>query len=160
MGEGIDLAIRWASALKDSSLIARRFFDVRADLWASPGYLRNFSKLAHPRDLANASFVTDPLLRRSIVLTNGKTDFELQMKGRIHADDLEVIKALIVLGEGVAWLPDFLISDAAEAGRLVRVLQQWRLKQTQRGSCYFVYAGRQYALPKVEGFIQTALAQV
>ena len=95
-----------------------------------------------------------------MILTNGKTNFELQMKGRVHADDLEVIKALIVLGEGIAWLPDFLVEDAAEAGKLVRVLSQWRSKQTQLGTCYFVYAGRQYALPKVESFIQTALELV
>ena len=160
VGEGVDLAIRWASALKDSSLIARRFFNVRVDLWASPKYLRNFGEPTHPRDLADASFVTNPLLRKSVVLTNGKTNFELQMRGRVHADDLEVIKALIALGEGVALLPDFLTADATEAGRLSRVLSQWRVKQTHRGSCYFVYAGRQYALPKVESFIQTALAEV
>jgi DNA-binding transcriptional LysR family regulator len=58
------------------------------------------------------------------------------------------------------WLPNYLTSDAAEAGKLVRVLSQWRLKQQQRGTLYFVYAGRQYALPKVESFIQTALELV
>ena len=36
VGEGVDLAIRWALALKDSSLIARRFFETRSNLWASP----------------------------------------------------------------------------------------------------------------------------
>ena len=33
---------------------------------------------------------------------------------------------------------------------------QWRPKQQERGTCYFVYAGRGYALPKVERFIQKA----
>jgi DNA-binding transcriptional LysR family regulator len=52
MDEGIDLAIRWAMSLKDSSLIARRFFQSRSNLWASPNYLRGFGKPTHPRDLA------------------------------------------------------------------------------------------------------------
>jgi DNA-binding transcriptional LysR family regulator len=158
--EGVDLAIRWAGALKDSSLIARRFFETRSNLWASPKYMQEFGKPTHPRDLANAAFVIHPLQKGSVILTNGKSDFEVQMNGRFHADDVEAIKALIVLGEGIAWLPDFLAEDAVEAGKLVRVLSQWRPKQQARGTCYFVYAGHRYALPKVEGFIQTALGLI
>ena len=158
--EGVDLAIRWAGALKDSSLIARRFFEARSNLWASPKYMREFGKPTHPRDLADATFVTHPLQKGSVILTNGKSDFEVQRKGRLHADDLEAIKALILLGEGIAWLPDFLVADAAEAGKLVRVLSHWRPKEQRRGTCYFVYAGHRYALPKVEAFIETALELV
>ena len=32
--------------------------------------------------------------------------------------------------------------------------------QEQRGICYFFYTSRQYALPKVESFIQSALGLV
>ena len=158
--EGVDIAIRFAGALKDSSLIARRFIETRSDLWASPKYMKGLAKPTHPRDLANAAFVTYPFQKGSVLLTNGKSDFEVQMKGQVHADDVELIKALIVMGQGIAWLPNYLTSDAAEAGKLVRVLSQWRPKQQQRGTLYFVYAGRQYALPKVESFIQTALELV
>jgi DNA-binding transcriptional LysR family regulator len=67
---------------------------------------------------------------------------------------------VIVRGEGIAWLPDFLVRDAVEAGMLVPVLSRWRPKKEQLWTYYFVYAGRRYALPKVEAFIQTALEQV
>ena len=77
------------------------------------------------------------------------------MVGRIVADDLEAIKALAVLGEGIAWLPDFLAADAVAAGTLVSVLPKWKSKAM--GNIYFVYAGRQYASPKVQAFIQVAL---
>ena len=157
--EGIDLAIRWAGSLKDSSLIARRFIETRSNLWASPKYMKALGKPTHPRDLANAAFLAHPVLK-TVILTNGKSDFELQLNGRVDSDDLEVITALIVLGEGIAWLPDFLVGDAVEAGKLVRVLSQWRPKKQQLWTYYFVYAGRRYALPKVEGFIQTALELV
>jgi len=43
------------------------------------------------------------------------------------------------------------------AGNLVPVLSQWRPKKEQLWTYYFVYAGRRYALPKVEAFIETAL---
>src|SRR5262245_13474196 len=58
--EGVDLAIRWGGALKDSSLIARRFIETRSALWASPKYMKRFGKLSHPRDLTNAAFMTHP----------------------------------------------------------------------------------------------------
>jgi DNA-binding transcriptional LysR family regulator len=105
--EGVDLAIRWAGALIDSSLIARRFFEAHSSLWASAKYMQGFGKPTHPRDLANAVFVAHRVQKRSVILTNGKSDFEVRMNGRVQADDLGAIKALIVLGEGIAWLPDF-----------------------------------------------------
>ena len=154
--EGVDLAIRWAGSLKDSSLIARRFIETRSNLWASPKYMKALGNPTHPRELDNAAFVAHPALK-TVILTNGKSDFELQLSGRVSSDDLEVITALIVLGQGIAWLPDFLVEDAVQAGKLVRVLSQWRPKKQQLWTYYFVYAGRRYALPKVEGFIQTAL---
>src|SRR5262245_42054241 len=150
--EGADLAIRWAGSLKDSSLIARRFIETRSNLWASPKYMKRLGKPTHPRDLASAAFVTLPVQssaapKGALLLTNGKSDFELQMNGRIRADDMEVIKALIVLDEGIAWLPDFLAADAAASGKLARVLPPWRPKR-EEWVAYFVYPARQYALPK------------
>jgi DNA-binding transcriptional LysR family regulator len=158
--EGVDLALRWTAALKDSSLIARRFFETGSDLWVSPKYLKRFGNPAHPRDLANAAFVMHPSSKEAVILTNGKSDFEVQRNGRVRADDLQAIKTLVILGEGIAWLPDFLVEDEAKSGKLARVLAQWRPKQQQLGTCYFVYASRGYALPKVESFIQTALELV
>lgn len=154
VAEGIDLAIRSSRALKDSALIARRFFEMGSNLWAAPRYLRRLGEPAHPRDLQGAAFVGF-LARSSVTLTNGKSEVEVPMTGRIRADDFETVKSLLLLGAGIAWLPDFLAEDAAAAGALVPVLPQWRPKD--RAVFHFVYAGRRYGLPKVEAFIETAL---
>jgi DNA-binding transcriptional LysR family regulator len=153
IGEGIDLAIR-AGTLKDSSLIAKRFFNVDSNLWASPTYLAQFGGLEHPRNLAKAAFVGFKGFN-TLRLANGKSEVEVPMLGRIVADDLEAIKALAILGEGIAWLPDFLAADAVEAGTLVSVLPNWKSKTM--GNIHFVYPGRQYTSPKVQAFIQVAL---
>lgn len=154
VGEGIDLAIRPSQALKDSSLIAQRYFDMGSNLWASPQYLQRLGAPAHPRDLKKAQFVGF-LSRSSVVLTNGRSDAEVSLTGRIRADDFETTKALLLSGEGIAWLPDFLAAEAAAAGTLVPVLPQWRPKE--QAAFYFMYVGRKYGLPKVKAFIQTAL---
>lgn len=154
--EGVDLAIR-AGLLKDSSMIAKRFIDLRANLWASPAYIQGFGKFTHPKDLVNASFVG----RKGVdvlQLTDGKSQVDVPVISRILADDLETIKALTILGEGISWLPDFLSADAVEAGTLVPVLPQWKSKGA--GAFYFVYPSRKYASPKVQAFIQTALEVV
>jgi DNA-binding transcriptional LysR family regulator len=154
VAEGIDLAIRASQVLKDSSLIAQRYFEMGSNLWGSPQYLQRLSSLTHPRDLTQVSFVGF-LARTSAVFTNGNSDVEVALNGRIRADDLETIKALLLLAQGIGWLPDFLAEDAAQAGRLVPVLPQWRPKE--RAAVYFVYVGRKYGLPKVRAFIETAL---
>lgn len=154
VGEGIDLAIRPSQVLKESSLIAQRYFEMGSNLWASPHYLQRLGTPSHPRDLKQADFV-EFLRRSSVVLTNGRSDAEVTMTGRIRSDDFETTRALLLSGEGIAWLPDFLVDEAARAGALVPVLPQWRPKE--RGAFYFVYVGRKYGLPKVKAFIQTAL---
>ena len=152
VGEGIDLAIR-AGTLKDSSLIGRRFFDVGATLWASPAYLRQLGNVSHPRSLSKAAFIVFKGVN-TLRLMNGKAEVAVPMVGRILADDLETIKALAVLGEGIAWLPDFLAADALAAGSLVPVLTHWKSKPL--GGISFVYAGGKYTAPKVQAFIQVA----
>jgi DNA-binding transcriptional LysR family regulator len=153
IGEGIDLAIR-AGTLQDSSLVAKRFFDAGTTLWASPSYLKALGGVSHPKNLAKASFVCFTGFR-TLRLANGKSLAEVPMVGRVVADDLEAVKAFAVLGGGIACLPDFLAADAAEAGTLVSVLPNWKSKAM--GNIYFVYAGRQYASPKVQAFIEVAL---
>jgi DNA-binding transcriptional LysR family regulator len=152
IGEGVDLAIR-AGTLKDSSLIAKRFFDVEASLWASPAYLRQLGNVSHPRSLADGSFIRFKAIN-AFRLTNGKSTVEVPMAGRIVADDLETIKALAVLDAGIAYLPPFLAADAVRAGSLVAVLPRW--KSQSMGGMFFVYAGRKYTAPKVQAFIQIA----
>lgn len=152
IGEGIDLAIR-AGTLKDSSLIAKRFFDADTSLWASPTYLKTLGSISHPRHLSRAAFIGFTGFK-ALRLTNGKSQIGIPMASRVVADDLEAIKALAILGEGIAWLPDFLAADAVAAGSLVPVLPNWKSKAM--GNIYFVYAGRKYASPKVQAFIQVA----
>jgi DNA-binding transcriptional LysR family regulator len=156
VGEGIDLAIR-AGSLKDSSLLARRFMDLRAGLWSSPAYLAANRMPAHPRDLAKCRMVAHQNMK-SLHLSNGKTDMRIPFAGRITADDMEAIRELLIQGEGIGWLPDFLVTDALATGALVPVLPKWKSKSS--GGIYFVYAGQKYAPPKVQAFIEIALETI
>lgn len=152
IGEGIDLALR-AGVMKDSSLIARRFFELGANVWAAPTYLDKTAHRNHPRDAAKHLFV-GRTGTKTIHFTNGRSDLHVPVTARVQADDLETIKALVIAGAGIGWLPDFLAADAVADGRLVQVFPKWRA--TPAGAVYFVFPGQKYASPKVQAFIETA----
>ena len=77
---------------------------------------------------------------------------------RVLTDDFEAVKAMVMVGEGIGWLPDFLVADAHAAGVLVPVLADW--KHADAGGFNFLYPGKKYASPKVQAFIATALDMV
>ena len=156
VGEGIDLAIR-AGRLEDSSMIARRFMPITIKLWASPAYLAGAGSPVHPRELAKHRLLALSSMRSSH-LTNGKATVSVNISSRVVTDDFETVKALVIAGEGIGWLPDFITSDAVAAGALSPVLPAWMVENV--GDFSFVYPGKKYASPKVQAFIATALGIV
>ena len=156
VGEGIDLAVR-AGELKDSTLIARRFFNMAMGLWASPAYLLAHGTPAHPDDLASHRFVSYTGMK-AVRMTQADARIDVPLRGRVAVDDMAAIKAMLMVGEGVGLLPDFLAADALASGALVPVLDQWNMGAS--GAISFVYPSRKYASPAVQAYIDTALGMV
>jgi DNA-binding transcriptional LysR family regulator len=155
VGEGIDLAIR-AGELKDSSLIAKKFFENSISFWAAPAYIKKYGQPSHPNDLLKHDFIEHVALKNSpIVLTDGKLSVTLQMKPMIKVDDFETLKALLVLKEGIGLLPSFVPVREQKTKELVQLLPKWSLKNTSGFS--FVYPSQKYSSPKVRAFIDTAI---
>ena len=129
VSEGVDMAMRVADALPDSSLVARRLGRYRGWLVASPEYL---TRRGHPRTVAD-------LARHDCVLTGTREgvarwtlvgpagDETVEVKGRIAVDDLCVARDLMLASAGIGVLP--IAPGAAEPHDLglVRVLPQWTL---------------------------------
>lgn len=151
--EGIDLAIR-PGHLKDSSLVARRFVDVAVSLWAAPAYLEQAGQPGQPEDLARHRLLGHTGYK-SATLSDGQASVQVTVDGRVRSDDFGTLKALLILGVGIGWLPDYLATDVAITGTLVPVLPGW--KNEVPSQLYFVYPGRRYAPRKVQAFIETAL---
>ena len=152
--EGVDLAIR-AGTLKDSTLIARRFFKLTAHVWATPKFMARQPKPTQPGDLAGLDF-TCFADQKALKLVRGGKSVTVNLKGRAKADDFETIKALILQGSSVGWMPDFLAAEAVKKKLLVPVLPEWEVGAL--GEVYFVYASQKYQPPKVRAFMEVALA--
>jgi DNA-binding transcriptional LysR family regulator len=155
VAEGVDLAIR-AGKLEDSTLIARKFSEVNGGLWASPAYLKRMGVPKHPKDLARHDCVMfSDFHDQKIQLSDGKEEIEVRMNGRIVADDLETIRALVLRGEGIGTLPEFLGCKHALGGALERVLPKW---SWGGGVLSLVYPAQRFVSPKLQAFIALALA--
>jgi DNA-binding transcriptional LysR family regulator len=151
VAEGIHLAIR-AAALRDSTLVARRFMPFSGGLWASRKYLDRKGLPKAPADLEQHDCLVFPrFAARGLRLSDGRTSVDVQLPARIAVDDLETLRYFAVRGAGIVTLIDYLAREAA----LVQVLPRWTWTS---GALSFVYPGQRFVPANVRAFIDTALA--
>jgi DNA-binding transcriptional LysR family regulator len=127
--EGIDVAVR-VGALKDSSLVARRFGTQCMVLVASPAYLE---AQGTPRRLEQLSGHSALLFRMPSTGKDRPWQFrqrgnpvELHPASRVRINDGEGLVEAARLGLGLAQLPDYFVRDELARGELVEVLPNLR----------------------------------
>lgn len=154
--EQLDLAIR-IGRLEDSSLRAHRLAPNTRQILASPSYLERFGVPAHPRDLAKhrcllySRLATGPCW---IFLRDGETE-QIQLQPWLSADDVSVLVAVALAGEGLVMLADFMADPAIAAGLLVPVLSEWTLPTS---SVYAIYPSVRWVPPKTRAFVDHLVA--
>jgi DNA-binding transcriptional LysR family regulator len=125
---GYDLALRIAE-MPDSNLLARTVAPVPLALVASPAYLAEHGTPRHPLDLGLHRVVgyghrgqIAPLrfarARETAVVTPG---------GPLFANNGDLMVPMLVAGQGLAMLPEFIVARELADGSLVRVLSEWQL---------------------------------
>jgi DNA-binding transcriptional LysR family regulator len=157
VADGLDLAVR-VGPLKDSTLIARKFVETSASLWASSSYIKKNGIPKHPRDLikfdgVGYSSFSDEKLR----LERDGEKIDVPFTSRIQVDDMEIIKSFVLQGNGIGLIPNFLCEEESKSGKLVKVLPQWGW-----GSFHlsFVYPAQRFVAPKVQAFMECAFRTI
>ena len=130
VAEGFDVALRIAT-LPDSSLRARRLCGIGAHVVAAPAYLDRHGVPTHPSDLA---------AHRLLGYTNvtgpwrfagpGGAEVFVKPSGPLSANSGEAILPALLMGLGIARLPDFILGDHLTSGALVTILPDWQPAQT------------------------------
>lgn len=157
IAEGVDVAIR-TGALKDSSLIARHAGVAQWVPFASPGYLETAPVLDMPQALRHHRCLQfTPLGKDSWTLKGEAGSVTVPMTGQVQVNDIRVIRALALAGEGVALLPLYLCKEDCTEGRLVRVLPQWYAKADP---VHIVYPRQRFMAPKLRAFIDLAIQEL
>ena len=128
VGEGIDVAFR-AGPLKDAqAAILRPIVAQDFGLYASPAYLAARGMPADLRDLANHDCLTasSHLGRVTWTLLGPSGREDVSVSGRFRANNVQVLLQAALAGLGIVLLPIVLIVPDLRAGRLVKVLPQYR----------------------------------
>ncbi|RYZ65696.1 MAG: LysR family transcriptional regulator, partial [Proteobacteria bacterium] len=152
VGEGVDVAIR-AGRLKDSSLIAKKFMDSQFGLYASKSYLKEHGTPTI-KTLEKFPFIKfTPFKNEPVEIANGSQKMMINLKGPVQVDDLGAVRAMALLGRGIAILPDFVAETDVDNSDLIQVVPEWVMTS---GFFSLVYPPQRFVSPKVRAFIDSA----
>jgi DNA-binding transcriptional LysR family regulator len=153
LAEGVDLAIRAAPALKDSTLQVRKFGSAKLKLFASTTYLKMHDTPQRLADLADHDILVHSRFPPGLVLEGESGErFEIKQTARARADDMHSVRAFAAQGLGIAVLPE--IMGVGPGSELTPVLPQVGL---QMGSLNFVYPGGKFVPVNVRAFIDLTI---
>jgi len=150
--ENVDVAIR-IGRLADSSLIARRLFDARTVVCASPHYLHTHGQPQTPEDLRDHdcmvySNLADPDKwhyadetgeRRSVIVNTV-----------MQASSGDFLCNAAAHGQGIVLQPTFVAAESIRRGNLVPILQTYSWPKTP---AYAVYPPTRHLSYRVRAFI-------
>ena len=158
--EGIDVAIRITGATPDSGLVYRKLAPNRQVICASPEYIGRRGLPRIPADLASHDCVAHSARATPRVWHLTGPDGEqisVQINGRPTINSALAVRQAALEGLGIIELNSYLVGEDIVAGRLVRLLPQYRPKEL---SFYAVYAERRFLAPKIRVFVDAMLARM
>jgi DNA-binding transcriptional LysR family regulator len=149
--EGFDVAIRAATRLPDSSLVAKKLGDLEHALYASPHYVDRHGAPSSPADLADHRCIVFRAndLVKTWRLHDDQRAVDVPVRGHMGGDDFSYLRAAVVAGGGIALMPRLVCSKDETAGRLVRVLPSF----AARGAAlYMMYPSAAHVPARVTAF--------
>ncbi len=124
VAEPFDVVIR-AGELQDSRLIARLLGRHARYLYASPAYLAASGEPQDPADLARHDCISMPRATDWTLHDGRNNKIEVSVGGRFTVNNVGMMSALAVNGQGIALLAERIAGDDFAEGRLKRVLPAW-----------------------------------
>jgi len=156
--EGLDLAVR-IGGIGSQALIARKIAVTQMVLCAAPGYIERKGRPVAPEDLSAHECLTyEYLAVRNLWRFRDRDGAERSVKigGRVHANNGRLLTALAVDGLGVLLEPDFIVAPEIRAGRLVRLLPDFKPPSSD---IHVAYPSRRHLSAKVRVFVDFLAAR-
>ena len=153
--EGFDVAIR-ISRLADSSLIAKRLAPIRRVFCASPDYLRANGTPQVPDELADHDtlvYAFDQIYDTWVLQKTEDGSLEktrVRLTPKMRATAGEFLRDAAASGQGIAFLPTFIIHKELENGQLVTMLDDY---STPEVNAYAIYPQTRHLSRRVRAFI-------
>lgn len=135
----IDVSLRITASL-DRAVIARRLGDVGSVLCAAPDLLARIGHPSSPEALSSLPCLTySQFGGRTWTSTGPEKTARVEVSGPLRFNEALLLQRGAIDGLGVAMLPAFAALPHIEAGRLVRVLPDWKPPAL---SLFALYASR------------------
>jgi len=158
INDSADCVIR-SGPLADSTLIARRLFDLEWVTCASPDYLARYGTPKHPAELEQGfplthyrHAVNDRVLPLRFV-ERGKT-MELLYRYQVSVNEGNALLASALAGLGIIQTLRFMAEPHLQNGELVSVLSDW---QPPGENMFLVYPSNRHLSAKLRVFIEWAV---
>lgn len=136
--EGADVALR-VGRLRDSSLIARKLFDARTVVIASPAYLAEHGTPETPADLAGHDclvYSNLPNPRRWVCRDAEGLSHEVEVDAVMSVSSGDFVCEQAIRGHGIAIQPTFIAGEAVARGDLVPLLTAYEWPVTPAWAVY------------------------
>ena len=152
INDNFDCALR-IGHLQDSSLIARKIFDSRSIISASPHYLAVHGKPESPDDLQDHncllySNLADP--NKWVYRDSEGKQKALKIRSTMRASSGDFLCNAAALGAGLVMQPMFIASQSIRSGHLVPVLTDY---EWPKSPAYIVYPPTRHLSTRVRAFI-------
>jgi DNA-binding transcriptional LysR family regulator len=150
--EGYDLALR-SAILESSNLIAHKIFSIKNIICATEKYLQTHSTINIPSDLEKHNCATYSYSKNAEHITLIKNNHEqiIHVNGNFTSNHLDLIKQMVLDNLCVAILPEFMVKNELESGKIKPCLTNYHLSEN---SLYAVYPERNFMLPKLKFFLE------
>ncbi|HQR30991.1 MAG TPA: LysR family transcriptional regulator [Anaeromyxobacteraceae bacterium] len=149
VAEGFDVALRVATALQDSTLVARKVAALKLGLFASPAYLERAGTPRSAADLASRDWVVFGGQPRRVRLDGPRGPLEVDPRAAIRCNDLLFVRDALRTGAGLGLLPEFVAEPEVAAGTLVRVMPR---HERLAGHVWVVSPASRLPSPRVAAF--------
>ncbi len=149
---GFDVALRAASQLPDSSLVARKLGVTQRLIVATPAYLSAHGAPTQPDQLASHAFVlhSSQTLRTTLALRGPSEVRRVTVGGNVCVNEFGMARELTLAGLGLATLPDVICTADLRSGALVRLLPEWHMADA---TIYAVYPTAQHISATLRAFL-------
>lgn len=152
VAEGYDLAVRM-SALKDSSLIARKIAPRRLLVCGSPGYFVHHDRPKDPDELRSHKCLTFPDMVWRFQYADGVRT--IKVDGNWRSDNGRALVAAAERGLGLIRMSDYYMASQLRRGELETILEDYEVKDA---ATWIVYPARDQ-LPTRVRFLIDFLAE-
>lgn len=127
ISEGLDLSVRIAPSLRDTSLAARKLGSAPQVLVASPTYLARTTSPNIPADLDQHDCLVNALKSPTgnWILCHAKGRQSVRVAGSLRANFGEPLRHAAILGQGISMHPTYMVAQDIIDGRLAVVLPDY-----------------------------------